>query len=165
MSTSVCLLDEPFTSVVDLDMLRRLDGLYAFYHKYWWCRRQMFGYYKLCNAILNGLALLTAAASIVVGSVWKDGYVAVGLTALATVLKGWNELKKYSLKMDMTQFAYTTYEKTLTELRNYALGGVEELDGFLIKTQTLDDVVTDFTPPTYDRYLRDYETRFVHAPL
>ena len=165
MSTSVCLLDEPLTSGVDLDVLRHLDGLYASYHKYWWCRRQMFGYYKLCNAILNGLALLTAAASIVVGSVWKDGYVAVGLTALATVLKGWNELKKYSLKMDMTQFAYTTYEKTLTELRNYALGGVEELGGFLIKMQTLDDVVTDFTPPTYDRYLRDYETRFVHAPL
>ena len=60
MSTSVCLLDEPFTTVVELDSLKRLDGLYAFYHKYWWCRRQMFDYYKLCNAILNGLALLTA---------------------------------------------------------------------------------------------------------
>jgi len=55
--------------------------------------------------------------------------------------------------MDMVQFAYTTYEKTLTELRNYALGGVEDLDGFLTKMQTLDDVVTDFTPPTYDRYV------------
>ena len=63
------------------------------------------------------------------------------------------------------QFAYTTYEKTLTELRNYALVGVEELDGFLTKMQTLDDVVTDFTPPTYDRYVRDYDLRFHHVPL
>ena len=65
----------------------------------------------------------------------------------------------------MTQFAYTTYEKTLTELRNHALGGVEELDGFLTKMQTLDDVVTAFTPPTYDRYVRDYDLRFRHVPL
>jgi len=42
---------------------------------------------------------------------------------------------------------------------------VEELDGFLTKMQTLDDVVTDFTPPTYDRYVRDYERRFRHVPL
>ena len=165
MSTSVCLLDEPFTTVVEWDSLKRLDGLYAFYHKCWWCRRQMFGYYKLCNAILNGLALLVVAASIILGSVWKDGYTVVGLTAFATLLKGWNDFKKYSFKMDMVQFAYTTYEKTLTELRNYALVGVEELDGFLTKMQTLDDVVTDFTPPTYDRYVREYEKRFRHVPL
>ena len=86
----------------------------------------------------------------------------VGLTALATTLKGWNDFKKYSLKMDMTQFAYTTYEKTLTELRNYALGGVEELDGFLTKMQTLDDVVTDFTPPTKnDSFTRLYKNGHV----
>ena len=54
------------------------------------------------------------------------------------------------------KFAYTTYEKTLTELRNYAMVGVDELDGFLTKMQTLDDVVTDFTP-TYNR--------FRHVPL
>ena len=116
----------------------------------------MFDYYKLCNTILNGFALLGVAASIVLGSEWKDGYAVVGLTAFATLLKGWNDFKKYSFKMDMSKFAYTTYEKTLTELRNYALVEVEELDGFLTKMQTLDDVVTDFTP-TYNR--------FRHVPL
>ena len=76
--------------------------------------------------------------------------------AFANLLEGWNDFKKYSFKMDMAKFAYTTYEKTLTELRNYALVEVEELDGFLTKMQTLDDVVTDFTP-TYNR--------FRHVPL
>jgi len=125
----------------------------------------MFDHHKLCNAILNGLSLLCVAASIVLGSVWKDGYASVGLTAFATLLKGWNDFKKYSFKMDMSKFAYTTYEKTLTELRNYAMVGVDELDGFLTKMQTLDDVVTDFTPPTFDRYVLDYDTRFHHVPL
>ena len=125
----------------------------------------MFDHHKLCNAILNGLSLLCVAASIVLGSVWKDGYAAIGLTAFATLLKGWKDFKKYSFTMDMSKFAYTTYEKTLTELRNYAMIGVDELDGFLTKMQTLDDVVTDFTPPTYDRYVLDYDTRFHHVPL
>ena len=121
MSTPVCLLNEPCTNSVDLESLRRLDGLYAFYHEHWWCKLQMFTYFKKCNAILNGLALLTMATSIVVGSVWAHSYVAVGLTAFATLVKGWNDFKKYSFKMDMSKFAYTSYEKALGELRNYAL--------------------------------------------
>jgi len=119
----------------------------------------------MCNATLNGLALLVMAVSIIVGSVWEHGYTVVGLTAFATLLKGWNDFKKYSFKMDTAKFAYTTYEKTLSELRNYALGGVDELDGFLTKMQALDDVVTNFTPPTYNRYVRDYEKRFRYVPI
>ena len=81
---------------------------------------------KKCNAILNGLALLTMAASIMVGSVGEQGYATVGLTAFATLVKGWNDFKKYAFKMDMYKFAYTTYEKSLSELRNYALAGIDD---------------------------------------
>ena len=165
MSTWVRLLNEPFTTLVDLETLQRLDGLYAFYHQHWWCRRQMFTYFKKCNAILNCLALMTMAVSIVVGSVWKQGYAAVGLTAFATFVKGWNDFKKYAFKMDMCKFAYTTYEKSLSELRNYALGGIDDLSEFLTKMQTLDEVIVDFTPPTYDRYEQDYYSKFRHDPL
>src|SRR5215208_2912022 len=97
MSTSVCLLDEPFNTVVDLDSLKRLDVLYAFYHKYWWCRRQMFGYYKLCNAILNGLALLTVAVSIVFGAlrITRDGV--ARLPAVRVELTRANPRNKYEI--------------------------------------------------------------------
>ena len=125
----------------------------------------MFSYFKKCNAILNCLALMTMAVSIVVGSVWKQGYAAVGLTAFATFVKGWNDFKKYAFKMDMCKFAYTTYEKSLSELRNYALGGIDDLSEFLTKMQTLDEVVVDFTPPTCDRYEQDYYSKFRHDPL
>ena len=74
--------------------------------------------------MFNALALLVMAASMVVGTVWEESYVVVGLTAVATFIKGWSDFKKYSLKMDMCRFAYTTYEKTLIELKNFARGGV-----------------------------------------
>ena len=37
---------------------------------------------------------------------------------------------------------------------------MEELEGFLIKIQTLDDTITDFTPPVSDKCVQDYEQRF-----
>jgi len=165
MSTPVCLLNEPCTTSIDLESLRRLDGLYAFYHEHWWCKLQMFTYLKKRNAILNGLALLTMAASIVVGPVWAHNYVAVGLTAFATLVKGWNDFKKYSFKMDMSKFAYTSYEKALGELRNYALSGIDDWTEFLTKMQTMDDVIVDFYPPTDDRYVQEYHHKFRHDPL
>ena len=72
--------------------------------------------------------------------------------------------KKYSFKMDMCQFAYTTYEKTLIELRNHAHAGVHEhqMNSFLIKMKTMDDTITDISPPTHESYNRNYTKKFRH---
>ena len=37
---------------------------------------------------------------------------------------------------------------------------MDEFDGFLIKMQTLDDTITDFTPPVSDKCVQKYEQRF-----
>lgn len=74
------------------------------------------------------------ALSVVVGAVWEDSLVIIGLTAFVTVVKGWNEVKNSSTKMDRCHFAYTTYEKTLIKARSYVRGlPLEEFDGFLIR--------------------------------
>jgi len=67
--------------------------------------------------------------------------------------------------MDMSKFAYTSYEKALGELRNYALSGIDDWTEFLTKIQTIDDVIVDFTPPTDDRYVQEYHRKFRHDPL
>ena len=134
------------------ELLFKLDGLYASYHKQWWCRRQMFYHFKIRNALCNGLALLVMAISIVVGAVWEQSFAVVGLTALATFIKGWSDFKKYSFKMDMCRFAYTTYEKTLMEIKGFVRSGVDDFqfNNFLVKMQTLNETITDFTPTTSD---------------
>ena len=68
----------------------------------------MFNYFKRCHATFNVVTLFILALSMVVGSVWKESFAMVGLTAAATFVKGWSDFKKYSLKMDMSRFAYTT---------------------------------------------------------
>ena len=66
----------------------------------------------------------------------------------------------------MCRFAYTTYAKALIELRTYARGiPFEGLEGFLIKMQTLDDTIVDFTPPLPKRCVQEYRTQFVYQPI
>ncbi|KAL9983254.1 hypothetical protein ACROYT_G005400 [Oculina patagonica] len=99
-----------------------------------------------------------AVAGVIAGSLTENSVIVACLTSAGTVVKGWNDFKKYSFKVDVCRFAYTSYDKTLIELRTYARGlPMDELEGFLIKMQTLDDTITDFTPPVADKYVQAYE--------
>ena len=110
----------------------------------------MLNRFKFYNALFNGMALLLMAAGMIAGPILENSTLVACLAAVGTVVKGWNDLKKYSFKVDMSRFAFTTYAKALMELRTYVRGiPFEGLEGFLIKTQTLDDTIIDFTPPCY----------------
>jgi len=88
--TIVSLMNGSKKSVqlVNKDLLYRLDGLFAFYHRQWWCHRQMFYHLKWCHSCLNALALIIVAAVIVIGSVLEDSLLIACLTAAGTVIKG-----------------------------------------------------------------------------
>ena len=97
------------------DVLHTLDSLYAFYHRQWWCYSHMYPF-KLRQALLNGAALLAVAVGMIAGSICENSIMVTCLAAWGTVLKGWNHFKKFPIKVDRCQFAYTTYAKILTEL-------------------------------------------------
>lgn len=62
-------------------------------------------------------------------------------------MKGWVDVRNTARKEEMSRFAYTNHEKTLIELHTFARGVVPtELTGFLIKQQTVEDLITDFGP-------------------
>ena len=65
----------------------------------------MFDHFKRCHGFLNGLALLVMAAGVVVEAVWENSFVVLGLTAFGTVVKDWNDFKKFSFKVDTCRFA------------------------------------------------------------
>ena len=141
--------------------MEQLEGLHACYHKHWWCRLQMYLYFKRCHTFCNVVTLLILVISMIVGSAWKESFVMVALTAAATFVKGWSDFKKYPHKMDMCRFAFTTYEKTLIELRKDARVQDFDINTFLIKMQTLEELVTDFAPPVFDRYKQLYVMKFL----
>ena len=147
------------------DVLHTLDSLYAFYHRQWWCYSHMYRVFKLRQGLLNGVALLVVAAGMIAGSICENSIVVTCLAAWGTVLKGWNDFKKFPIKVDRCQFAYTTYAKILTELRTYARGIPVDEDSFLVKMQTFDDTITDFSPAICDRCMQKYHCRFYYVGL
>ena len=150
---------------LDAAILSRLVDFYRFYHRQWWCHREMFRRFRWHHGLLNALALVIVAAGMIVGPVFENALWATCLTAAGTVVKGWNEFKNFSLKVDMTRYAFTTYEKSMNELRTYARGlPMDEFDGFLIKMQVLDDTVAELVPPVSDGVLRGYDRKFDKSP-
>ena len=130
------------------ELLQRMDFLYAFYHQQWWCYRKMLNHFKFVNALFNELALHLMAADMIAGPILDNSTLVACLAAVGTVVKGWNDFKNYSFKVAMSRFAFTTYAKALTELKTHVRGvPLEGLEGFLIKMETLDDTIIDFTPP------------------
>ena len=105
------------------------------------------------------------AAGMIAGPILENSMLVACLATVGTVVKGWNDLKKYSFKVDMSRFAFTTYAKALIELRTYVRGiPFEGLEGFLIKMQTLDDTI-DFTPPLPKRCIQEYYRHFVYRQV
>ena len=134
------------------------SSLYAFYRKQWWCYEKMVHHFKCCHALFNGLALLLVAAGMIVGPILENSTLVACLAAVVTVVKGWNDFKRYQSKLEMSRFALNTYDKALLDLKMH----VNDMDRFLLKMQVLDETIIDLTPPLPKRWLQEYYHHFVY---
>ena len=62
---------EPLVTNMEPELVRRLNVLYGFYHRQWWCYRQRWNQFKLYHTLLNALALFLVATGMIVGPVLK----------------------------------------------------------------------------------------------
>lgn len=131
-----------------------MNQVYMYHHRQWWCHRQMFFRFKRINTILNILSLLITSLGLIIGPVLQNVLLTSILAAVGMFIKGWNDFKRYSIKMDMSKFAYSTHAKALTELRALHSSPTNE---FLLKQQILEDVIIDFAPPIPDHVLCRYK--------
>ena len=127
---------------------------------------QNVNHFKCCHALFNGLALLLMAAGMIAGPLLDNSTLVACLAAVGTVVKGRTDFKQYRFKVTMSRFAFTTFAKALTELKTHGRGvPLEDLEGFLIKMQTLDDTIVEFTPPLPKRCVQEYDRHFVYQPV
>jgi len=87
--------------------------------------------FQVLQRLFNGMAILLMAAGVIAGPILENSTLVACLTVVGTVVKGWNDLKKYSFKVDMSRFAFTTYAKALIEFRTFVRGiPFDGLEGF-----------------------------------
>ena len=79
------------------------------------------------------------------------------------VLKTFPETKNYKRKIEMSKFAYSTYEKVLLDLRTTLRGGSFNKDDFLKELNILDDTIVDFSP-LVTKFEKHYGKQFLSSP-
>ena len=104
------------------------------------------------------------------------GLVAIGTTAegvtlnsvvlgvvsgAGVLLKTAAEIKNHPGKIEQAKFAYTTYAKSLSEIRCFLRGEAHDSEAFIQKMKVLDEVIIDLGLE-YDKFSEKYSRKFKH---
>ncbi|DAC81734.1 TPA_asm: SLATT [Stylophora coral adintovirus] len=146
------------------EKIKELKALYKHYHKKWWCSRKIFKTFKRKSLLCNLGSTMLIVVGGVVGGVTMNPIPLATISGTGLLLKTFTDVKKFDRKIDMSKFAFTTYEKILTELRSYLRGRPFDSASFLNEVKLIDDTITDLCPIFQStKVLKRYEKRFTEA--
>ena len=143
---------------IEEQKLEEIKPLYKFYHKRFWCYKRVYKHLKR-SYFLTNLALTTlVAAGTIAGGVTLNPVV-LGVISGAGLLKTSSEFKNYRNKIEMSKFAYTTYEKALSGLRCFLRGEDFKSLEFVHEMKTKDEITIDLCL-NFEKYSEGYEKEF-----
>ena len=143
--------------------IQEIKELYKYYHYKYWCHRQAFKHFKKLNLAINisstGLIVIGAVA----GGLTANPAILGSISGAGLVLKTLSDTKNYKRKIEMSMFAYSTYQKILLDLRTALRGGPFVKNDFLKELNILDDTIVDFAP-LVTRFEKQYAKKFLSHP-
>ena len=142
------------------DQISELKALYKFYHKKYWLFKMTFKYFKKAELSCNIGAALLVVTGTITGAVTLNPVILGTISGSGLLLKTYSEAKNFKGKIEMCKFAYTSYEKVLTELRSFMRGQEYNNKEFLDYVKVLDDIIIDMCPLT-DKFEKKYNKIFI----
>ena len=140
-------------------VVKTLKDFYSHYHKKYWCFKKSCKRYKYLDETLT----LSGGGSVVIGTI--TGGITLNpiildvINGAGVVVASIAKMKNYKKKMEMTQIAFTTYEKVLVELRSALRGDEFNKQDFIDRMKLIDEMIIDQTPLT-DRFVSRYNKKF-----
>ena len=110
----------------------------------------------MCNIGSVGLVV----TGTVVGGVTLNPIALGTISGAGLLLKTFSESKNYKRKIEMCKFAYTGYEKVLTDLRSFMRGSEFNDKEFLDYVKVIDDIIIDMCPLS-DKFEDKYNKMFI----
>ena len=96
--------------------IKTLKDFYKHYHKKYWCFKKSYKRYKILDETLT----LTGTGLVIIGNIAGGitlNPIILGIiNGLGVLVGSISKIKNYKKKSEMSQIAFTTYEKVLTEL-------------------------------------------------
>ena len=125
--------------------------------------RQALKHFKKLNLAINisstGLIVIGAVA----GGLTTNPAILGSISGAGLVLKTVSDTKTYKRKIEMSKFAFSTYQKILLDLRTALRVGPFDKNDFLKELNILDDTIVDFAP-LVTRFEKQYAKKFLSRP-
>ena len=136
-----------------------IKNFYGYYHKKYWCFKKAYKSYKLLDNIFVFSGIGLVAVGTISGVITLNPIILGVVNAAGVIVTGVGKKNNYKRKIEMTRIAYTTYEKTLVELRAALRGDEWNKDEFVNRVKLIDEFIIDQTPIA-DKFESRYKDKF-----
>ena len=137
-----------------------LKDFYKHYHKKYWCFKKSYKRYKFLDETLSlsegGLVIIGTIA----GGITLNPIILGVINGAGVIVSSVSKMKNYKKKIEMSQIAFTTYERVLVELRSALRGDEFNKKEFIDRMKLIDEMIIDQTPIA-DRFVKRYNKRWV----
>ena len=143
------------------DEKQKLFDLYFYYHKLAVCYKWKYKRLKRLVLLANRSSIGLISIGAIAGRVTLNPIILGVLTGTGVMIKGYMSNSDVSNKVKKCKFAYTSYEKVLTQIRSSLRGIPSDENIFMYEVRFLDDVVTD-SCLSIDSLLELYESKYTN---
>ena len=139
--------------------VKTIKDFYRYYHKKYWCFKKSYNSYKFLDNFFSISSMTLVAIGTITGGLTLNPVILGVINGAGIVLAGIGKKNNYSRKIEMSQIAFTTYEKVLVELRSALRGDDWNKEEFIDRMKLIDEMIIDQTPKA-DRFISKYEEKF-----
>ena len=97
--------------------VKTLKDFYKHYHKKYWCFKKPYKSYKFLDDVFTISGLCLVAIGTISGGITLNPVVLGVVNGAGLIVAGIGKKNNYKRKIELSRFAFTTYEKVLVELR------------------------------------------------
>ena len=144
---------------ISMEKLGEIKALYKFYHKRFWCYKKAFKHFKCLNLVINMISVGLVSTGTISSATMLNPIILGTISGAELVLKTFSEIKNHKKKIEMSKFAYTTYEKVLVDLRSYLRGNQFNHTTFINEMRLIDEIIIDLCPLA-DKFEKQYDKKF-----
>ena len=137
-----------------------LKDFYRHYHKKYWCFKRCYKSYKSLDDFFTITGISLVAIGTIAGGITLNPIVLGVINGAGIIVAGIGKNKNYKKKIELSRIAYTTYEKTLVELRSALRGDEWDKQEFIDRMKLIDEMIIDQTPIS-DRFVSNYNKKFM----
>ena len=139
--------------------VKTIKEFYKYYHKKFWCFKKAYRSYKFLDNFFSISSMVLVAVGTITGGLTLNPVILGVINGAGIIIAGIGKKNNYNRKIEMTQIAFTTYEKVLVELRSALRGDDWNKEEFIDRMKLIDEMIIDQTPEA-DRLVSKYEEKF-----